>query len=292
MNGIKRMAALMLAIVLAAASFPGTAGASDDVIIGDSLGVELDPNAPWALVSAVVDGRRVLGARLIDSLTYLPLRSVCEDAGYSVSWDAATKTAAVSGEKLQMTVKLGGTYLVANGRYIYLNGTVQLCDGMLYVPSRPLAKALGWSVEWDGSTRTATFTSTGETIKSGDEFYNESEVKWLAKIITAEAGGEPFLGQIAVGAVVLNRMRSPKYPNTIYGVIFDRVGGVQFEPTLNGSIWRDPSANAVIAAKLALEGTNPVGGSLFFLNPSIAKSSWIQRNRTFFVRIGHHDFYL
>lgn len=291
MNGIKRIAALMLAAVLAAASLPGTAGASE-ITADPALGVELEPDTPEAQFGATADGRAVIGARLVDNVTCLPLRSVCEDAGYSVSWDAAANAASVSGEGLQMTVTPGAAYLVANGRYIYLDKTAQLFGGTLYVPARPLAKALGWNVAWDGSTRTATFTSTGKTIASGDEFYDEGEVLWLAKIITAEAGGEPFLGQIAVGAVVLNRVRSPKYPNTIYGVIFDRVGGVQFEPTLNGSIWCNPGANAVIAAKLALEGTNPVGGSLFFLNPSIAKSSWIQRNRTFFVRIGHHEFYL
>lgn len=303
MNGIKRIAALMLVIVLAAASFPGAAGASEiaaDPALGEeldpALGAELDPvldqGAPWAQVNVVADGCDVIGARLMDSTTYLPLRRVCEDAGYSVSWDAAANTASVSGEDLRMTVTPGAEYLAANGRYIYLDKTAQLFEGTLYVPARPLAKALGWNVEWDGSTKTATLTSTGKTITGGDEFYDEGAVLWLARIITAEAGGEPFLGQIAVGAVVLNRVRSPRYPNTIYGVIFDRVGGVQFEPTLNGRIWCTPGANAVLAAKLALEGTNPVGGSLFFLNPSIAKSSWIQRNRTFFVRIGRHEFYL
>lgn len=323
MNGIKRIAALMLAAVLAAAPLPVTAGASEitadpapnaelDPALGtelnSTLGTELDPapgteldpapdaerdpDTPAAQFGATADGRAVIGARLVDNVTCLPLRSVCEDAGYSVSWNAAANTASVSGEDLQMTVTPGAAYLISNDRYIYLDKTAQVFDGTLYVPARPLAKALGWNVEWDGSTKTAVFTSTGGTITSGEEFYNGDEVLWLARIITAEAGGEPFLGQIAVGAVVLNRVRSPRYPNTIYGVIFDRVGGVQFEPTLNGRIWCTPGANAVIAAKLALEGTNPVGGSLFFLNPSIAKSSWIQRNRTFFVRIGRHEFYL
>lgn len=142
MNGIKRIAALMLAAVLAAASFPGAAGASE--IIAEPA------TAPPAQVSAVADGRAVIGARLVDNTTYLPLRSVCEDAGYSVSWDAAASTASVSGEDLQMTVTPGAAYLVANGRYIYLDKAAQLFGGTLYVPARPLATALGWNVEWNG----------------------------------------------------------------------------------------------------------------------------------------------
>ena len=108
----------------------------------------------------------------------------------------------------------------------------------------------------------------------------------------AEAEGEPPEGQIAVGNVVLNRVASHDFPNTIYAVIFDRVGGVQFEPVLNGTIYCMPSAAAVEAAKRALSGENVAGDSLFFLNPEKAQSLWMTRERTFFAHIGHHDFYL
>ena len=97
---------------------------------------------------------------------------------------------------------------------------------------------------------------------------------------------------IAVGNVVLNRVESPHFPNTIYGVIFDDVGGVQFEPVLNGTIFDEPTQKSYLAAKMALEGKNTAGKSLFFLNPDKAGNFWITENREFYTAIGNHHFYL
>lgn len=272
MAKIRRVFAVMLVFTLVSVMVPTTAFAAG--------------------VTATLDGRVIPGAKLIDSTTYLPLRAACESAGYTVGWQNATASATVSGKGVSLSVARDSIYLVANGRYIYLNGTARIIDGTMYIPARPLAKALGWSVEWVNSTQTAKLTSVGGAIRSGDSFYKEDEVLWLSRIISAEARGESLLGQIAVGAVILNRVASPEYPNTIYGVIFDKQWGVQFEPTINGTIWNEPTASAVMAAKLALDGANPVGGSLYFLNPAIAESSWIPANRNFYSRIGNHSFYL
>ena len=272
MEKIKRVFALILVFALVSVIAPATANAAN---ITD--------------VTATFNGQLIPDTKLIDSTTYLPLRKVCEAVGCTVGWIASSKTVTVSGNGLEMTVGQDSFYLVANGRYIYMNGTAQNVNGTMYVPARPLAKAFGWSVEWDGSAK---LTSGSGAIQSGSSFYKEDEVLWLARIISAEAKGESLLGQIAVGNVVLNRVRSSQYPNTIYGVIFDKVGGVQFEPTINGSVWNAPTESAIIAAKLALDGAAPVGNCLFFLNPTIAQSSWIQRNRTFYTRIGKHEFYL
>jgi len=116
-------------------------------------------------------------------------------------------------------------------------------------------------------------------------------VFWLARIIHAEAQGEPLLGQIAVGNVVLNRVKSAYYPNTIYGVIFDRKYGVQFSPILDGSIYNTPSFNSTLAAKICLDGYDTSGGAFFFLRPDISSSSWIPSNRAYAFSIGKHDFY-
>ena len=99
-------------------------------------------------------------------------------------------------------------------------------------------------------------------------------------------------GKIAVANVVLNRVKSKDYPNTIYGVIFDRNHGVQFTPVLDGSIYLTPLGDSVIAAKRALEGENPIGNCLFFLNPQTAESKWILNNRPYFTTIDNHAFYL
>ena len=164
-------------------------------------------------------------------------------------------------------------------------------DGTLWVPIRALAKAYSLDLVWNGSTRTVELSTTGKTLVSGDNFYKSDEVLWLARIIHAESGAEPFLGKIAVGNVVLNRVRSPQYPSTIWGVIFDRKHGTQFSPVSFGTIYNTPSAESTIAAKLCLEGYSITDDALFFMNPRIATSNWIAQNRPFLFSIGKHDFY-
>ena len=122
--------------------------------------------------------------------------------------------------------------------------------------------------------------------------WTEEDLYWLSRIISAEARGESLTGQIAVGNVVLNRMASPKYPNTIYDVIFDRNGGVQFEPVSNGTVHQPPTETSIQAAKLALKGVNVVGESMFFFNPDLSPGTWIVNNRTYYKTIGAHRFYL
>ena len=98
-------------------------------------------------------------------------------------------------------------------------------------------------------------------------------------------------GKIAVGNVILNRVRSKDYPNTIYGVIFDRRYGVQFSPVSNGTIYNTPSNESIIAAKICLEGYSVSTEILYFVNPKVAPNSWASKNRPYFDTIGNHAFY-
>ncbi len=129
------------------------------------------------------------------------------------------------------------------------------------------------------------------TFPTAEEVYGEEDLYWLSRIISAESRGEPFIGQLAVGTVVINRTGSHYYPDTIYGVIFDRVGGVQFTPASTGSVYRDPTESSVLAAKLCLEGFSLDEGILFFFNSKLAAGSWITANRTYTMTVGQHDFY-
>lgn len=121
---------------------------------------------------------------------------------------------------------------------------------------------------------------------------DEDAVYWLSRIISAESKGESLEGQIAVGNVVLNRVKSPEFPNTIYGVIFDDRWGGQFEPVRNGTIYLEPTAQSVQAAKQCLSGVNNIGNCLYFLAPDLAQNFWIPQNREYVTTIGCHDFYL
>ena len=229
---------------------------------------------------------------IIDSVTYVGLRSFCDQFGnYDISWNGATRTAKVVGDGLSLTVTNGDLYIYANGRCLYTVTPIRIIDDRICVPIRPLAKALGVDVSWNAESRSVGLTDTGKSFQWADSFYNEDDLYWLSRIISAEAKGESLKGQIAVGNVVLNRVRSSSYPNTIYGVIFDRKHGTQFSPVSFGTIYNKPSASSVIAAKICLEGYSLSNDILFFVNPRLATSTWIERNRFYEFTIGNHNFY-
>lgn len=98
-------------------------------------------------------------------------------------------------------------------------------------------------------------------------------------------------GKLAVGSVVMNRVASSEYPSTVYGVVFDRRGGVQFTPVANGEIYRTPDAESIEAAKRCLDGERVSESILFFINADIASSFWISENRQYVMTVGNHDFY-
>ena len=108
----------------------------------------------------------------------------------------------------------------------------------------------------------------------------------LAKCIHAEARGEPYIGKVAVGAVILNRVASPDFPNSIYGVIYQPWA---FTAVHDGQINLEPEAASYQAATDALNGWDPSYGSLYYYNPTTASSGWIF-NRQTVVTIGKHVF--
>ena len=121
--------------------------------------------------------------------------------------------------------------------------------------------------------------SSGTNAKSGS-------VDLLARLISAEARGEPYVGQVAVGAVVLNRMEHPSFPNTMSGVIY-QTGA--FTCITDGQ-WDQPVADsAYSAARDALNGWDPSGGAIYYFNPATATSKWIW-SRPLIVTIGKHRF--
>ncbi len=242
-----------------------------------------------------LNGKEVLEDECIifNSITYVPLRNFCnlfEDC--KITWDSKTSTATVKTKDLTLTAQSGAIYITANGHYYYTVGEIKNLGGHLYVPIRPLARAFAAELEWNASARRVELKSAanGKNAVAWAN-YNADEVYWLSRIISAEAKGEPLLGQIAVGNVVLNRVKSPDYPNTVYGVIFDRKYGTQFSPVAFGTIYQKPTASAEIAAKICLEGYSLSEDILFFLNPRASTNFWIVKNRPFAFTIGNHDFY-
>ena len=112
------------------------------------------------------------------------------------------------------------------------------------------------------------------------------DINLLARVIYAEARGEPFEGQVAVGAVLVNRVLSPKFPDDLWSVVFKRG---EFCTVRDGQVWLEPNATAYRAAKLAKDGWDPTNGALYFYNPSKTTSKWIW-SRPVTTQIGSHLF--
>ena len=116
--------------------------------------------------------------------------------------------------------------------------------------------------------------------------HTSSDVYLLAKTIYAEGRGEPYVGQVAIGAVIMNRIRSAAFPNTISGVVYQKGA---FTAVDDGQINLTPNETAMKAARDAINGWDPTGGALYYYNPAVATSAWIFDRQTVTV-IGKHIF--
>ena len=126
---------------------------------------------------------------------------------------------------------------------------------------------------------------TAAAVSSTASSY-QSDVELLARLIHGEARGEPYVGMVAVGAVVLNRVKSSRFPNTLAGVIYQSGA---FDAVSDGQINLAPNEQSRRAARDALNGWDPTGGCLYYYNPSTATSSWIW-TREVRLNIGDHSF--
>ena len=251
---------------------PATAVESDgiSVIVNDAV-IELD-----------------VPVQVFDQVTYVSyfpvVRALYPDA--TAVWE--NDQAVVTAPGLTMTIQPGRDYMVANGRYLYLPQGVKISGNVILVPARTLAAALGANVAWDPTGNAVVITAGSGPITSGDLAYQSDVVYWLSHIINAESGNQPLAGKIAVGNVVLNRVASSLFPDTVYEVIHQRN---QFTPVTNGSINLTPNTESVAAAKLCLDGANTIGNALYFINPRSAPNSWAARNRSYVATIGAHAFF-
>lgn len=135
----------------------------------------------------------------------------------------------------------------------------------------------------DGIVGTKTLNALG---LGGGGNYSSSDIYLLAKCVHAEARGEPYVGQVAVAAVILNRVKDPNFPNTISGVIYQPWA---FTAVNDGQINLEPNQNAYNAARDAMNGWDPTYGCIYYYNPTTATSKWIFSRQTV-ITIGKHVF--
>ncbi len=232
-------------------------------------------------------------SRIIGSSTYVPLRAFCAEFGLTdLLWDASARSATLTADGLSLWAAEGEQWIEVNGRCFWAPDGVRIVGGTMMVPIRPLARALGLSVTWESETASVMLEDTGEGYAApAEQVYDDEDLYWLSRIISAESRGEPLRGQLAVGNVVLNRAASPTFPDTVKGVIFDTRYAIQFSPVANGTIYADPAELSVVAAKLALEGYTLSSEIIYFLNAELATNFWVPQNRPYAMTVGCHDFY-
>lgn len=198
------------------------------------------------------------------------------DRQEEISSDAATTTA----ENRTIQTKLK--------RWGYYTGNVDGIYGSLTREAvRYFQRKNGLAV--DGIVGPKTAAALGMTLSSGSSSsssLSSSDLNLLARCVYAEARGESYVGQVAIAAVVLNRVGSPSFPNTIAGVIYQPYA---FTAVNDGQINLTPNSTAYKAAQDALNGWDPTYGAIYYYNPATATSSWIWSRQTT-VTIGNHVF--
>ncbi len=172
-------------------------------------------------------------------------------------------------------------------QYGYFSGTV---DGVF---GKQTYDAVVWfqrknGLKVDGAVGESTAAALGITLTGSVSAasYNESETYLLGRLVHGEARGEPYVGKVAVAAVVLNRVKSPSFPNTISGVIYQSGA---FDAVSDGQINLIPDEDSLRAARDALNGWDPTGGCLYYYNPATATNGWIW-SRIVQLSIGKHNF--
>ncbi len=195
---------------------------------------------------------------------------LCQNALGAIAWGSRGQEVTQIQEKL---IRWG--YMQGSADGIFGESTYQ---GLVAFQKKNGLKA-------DGVAGPATLAALGISVSQAVSSA-ESEIYLLARLVHGEARGEPYIGKVAVAAVVLNRVRSASFPNTISGVIYQSGA---FDCVADGQINLTPDSDSIRAARDAMNGWDPSGGCLYYYNPATATSPWIW-TREVRLAIGNHSF--
>lgn len=217
---------------------------------------------------------------------------------YGTTVDALKKANNLSSNYLwvgqRLTITSGSTAAATGSSYQVQSGdTLYLIAKKYGITVDALKKANGLSSSYLWVGQTLKIPTTSKSSITSNNVYNlsQSDIDLLARLVRAEAEGEPYTGQVAVAATVLNRLKDPRYPNTVSGIIYQVDNGrYQYSPVLDGRINLAPTPSAYKAVQAALTGWDPSNGANGFYNPSMTNSQWV-RSHPVTARIGNHVFF-
>lgn len=213
-----------------------------------------------------------------------------------------------NGESLTLLAQPGSQYMYVNGQSVYVPNGVKIKDGYTMAPIDQLAAVFSGSstyFDWNlnayvvttgtylaaSAAQTAPAAQPAANTTSADSYqssgnYDPQALDLIARVINAEAGSMSLEGKVSVGNVIMNRVASPEFPNTVYGVLYQRN---QFTVVNSARFQNTPSAESVTAAKMAMDGVNYVPGAMFY-NVS-GMRTWASTHRPYLMTFQGHDFY-
>ncbi len=224
-------------------------------------------------VDVVINGARLKTCGFLDNgSTYVPVRAFAESMGAQVEW-----------KNHQTTITR------ENVSFVLSSENSVNCEGQLYAPISVFKANFEFETLWDAVLLKVSVTDEASVVPHNYRYtsISDDEILNLARIIQLEAHGESLKCQIAIGNVILNRVVSNKFPDTVTEVIFQPN---QFPPVTKFKMDFVPLQSSIVAAKLALMGVNEADGALFFVSASAA-SSWVGLNRPFIKRLDNTMFY-
>ena len=233
-------------------------------------------------------------AYLINGEAYLSLGEFAALYGMDIDIAVDDSGFTAHSDVLDIAAGNGEYYLTANYRYVFLPDGYILCGDNIYLPLEALCRIFGVEGTHD-LTRVDVDTKQCRPITGYEDYYTLNMPAdfqyWLPRIIEIETKDEPLPGKVAVGNVILNRVKSDNYPDTIYKVLFDNYTGVQFAPAVTGSILYMDGADGFLASCLCWEGYNNIGDCMYFANPESNGNYWFRTYREYVLTIGRHEFY-
>ncbi|WP_265444212.1 stalk domain-containing protein [Acetivibrio straminisolvens] len=222
-----------------------------------------------------------------DGRTFVSVRFIAEALGAKVEWNDEKKKVVINDDYNYIELFVGSKDCYINAVKQVMDTSPEISNGRTMVPLRFVSEVLNCSVDWNQTTYTVSINKEGINVPEECVYnrnYTDEDLMWLARIVTVEARGMSLEGKVAVANVVLNRVKSPSFPNTVYDVIFQKG---QFPPAhKSGFKELVPPEECIIVAKMALEGVNNIGTCLYFNN-----RPFTSRSGSFYKKIEGEYFY-